>query len=249
MRHKSFFPFILGVFSDIRLFFIKRPAIPTLVEYETEQERLDYCERIMQRLEIDVEEYSVVNIHKIGIDIPIRYVFEELMKWDGKSAYWPNHLANVSRINGHLDELDILLLGLEKIGFRLFGRLIGFRIIPLFVMKALRFKLSPDPNDVDNARYFLYRCSGGYPIGIFSIYVRSSILEQQEKEMTQLFSLVAFNFFGRKNWFLKNLVNNIWELIHNRATANILNRIKQSYERKFQRALNNPDLMNNDTKK
>ena len=68
----------------------------------------------------------------------------------------------------------------------------------------------------DNARFLLYECSGGYPIGIFTIYVRSSIANQQETEQSQLFMMVGFNFYGKENWSKANLFNRIWESIHDR---------------------------------
>lgn len=231
----------LGILSDIKQFILKKPPINTLVEIPSEEERINYCDRIMQRLHITVNEYSVLNIHKIGIDVPVRYVFEEVLKWDGESTFWPNHLANVGRINGQLNEVEINLFGLQRIGFNLGKKFIGFPVMPLFMMKALRFKLSPEPIDFDNARYLLFKCSGGYPIGIFSIYTRSSISEQGETEKTQVIFVVAFNFYGRKNKFLYLLVNRLWEAVHNRATANILNRIKDSYEAKFNRVVNDLD--------
>jgi hypothetical protein len=96
----------------------------------------------------------------------------------------------------------------------------------------------PDPNDVDNARYLLYESSGGYPIGIFSMYVRTSIPERGEKEMTQLFMLVGFNFYGKKNLSRLNFVNRIWEAIHNRASAHIASRFKQLCEWRFEKITN-----------
>jgi hypothetical protein len=100
-------------------------------------------------------------------------------------------------------------------------------------MDKLRFTSSPSTKDMDNARSLLYECSGGYPIGIFSMYVRSSIADQHEEELSQLFFMVAFDFFGKQNWFNRYLLNDIWENIHNRVTANILNRIKIICEYKF----------------
>jgi hypothetical protein len=45
--------------------------------------------------------------------------------------------------------------------------------------------------------------------------------------------MVAFNFYGKKKWFYDGIINWIWEKIHNRVTANILNRIKEIFENKF----------------
>jgi hypothetical protein len=72
-----------GLLSDISLFFLHKPKIPTLIEFKTEDEREDYSHQIMQRLGIDVRKYSVLNIHKMGIDVPARYAFEEILQWEG----------------------------------------------------------------------------------------------------------------------------------------------------------------------
>ena len=104
-------------------------------------------------------------------------------------------------------------------------------------MSALKFQLTTPASDTDNARYLLYKCSGGYPIGVFSLYVRSSISEQNEIEKTQLFSLAAFNFYGKKSWFYNKLINPVWEKIHNRTTNNILNRMKTEFESKFNNSI------------
>jgi hypothetical protein len=218
--------------SDIRSYFLLKPEIKTLLEYKTSQERENYSKRILQRLNVDVTEYTVLNIHKIGIEVPARYVFEELLRWDGQSKYWPNQVARVKRINGNLEKILIYTFGLEKINWNWF-KLKEFKITPLFHMTALKFQHSPPVSDEDNARYLLYKCSGGYPIGIFTLYVRSPIAENNETEKAQLFSMVAFNFYGGKKWFHNYIIYWIWEKIHNRVTANILNRIKVIFEKKF----------------
>ena len=96
-----------------------------------------------------------------------------------------------------------------------------------------KFNYTPNTADLDNARSLLYACGGGYPIGIFSLYARSSLEEQNEKEMTQLFFMVAFDFFGLKKCRCTKFLKSIWEKIHNRETANIMNRIKLICESKF----------------
>jgi hypothetical protein len=223
--------------SDLQNYFIKNPEIPTLIDFSTESEREDYSKRIMQRLGVGVADYSVLNIHKIGIEVPALYVYEELLQWDGKSDYWPNQMARVKRIEGDLKNIQIFLFGLEKINLRkkVIKPLIALK--PLFHMSALKFQHMPDASDADNARFMLYKCRGGYPIGIFTLYVRSSIAENKEKEQTQLISMVAFNFYGKKQWLFIHFINRIWERIHNRATSNILNRIKMIFESKFQSAI------------
>jgi len=223
-----------GLLSDISLFFLHKPKIPTLIEFKTETEREDYSQRIMQRLGIDVSKYSVLNIHKIGIDVPVRYAFEEILQWDGDSTCWPNHIAAVERMDGQLEHIQIRLLGRKKypLGFK--NAFFGLKFIPLFSLHAIKFQHLPGPSD-DNARFLLYESSGGYPIGIFTMYVRSSIAERGEIEQTQLFLAVGFNFYGKENRSNTRIVNKIWEKVHNRITANTLNRFKKLCEWRFRR--------------
>jgi len=223
-----------GIPSDIMSFFFHRPAIPTLIKFSSKAEKEDYSQRIMQRIGIDVTKYSVLNIHRIGISVPVRYVFEELLYWDGDSTCWPNHIATVNRLDGQLEHIRIFLLGRKKYPFGFKNGFFGLKFIPLFSLNAMRFKHLPGLSD-DNARYLLYDSSGGYPIGIFTMYVRSSIPERGEIEQTQLFLAVGFNFYGKEHRPKIIIVNKIWENIHNRVTANVLNRIKQLCEWRFQR--------------
>ena len=199
----------------------------------------------MQRLHISVEEYRILNVHKIGINAPVRYVYEELQKWDYDSLCWPNYIATVGRIDGQLEHIEIFLFGQKKhlLGFR--NGWLGLNFIPLFCLDAIRFQHMPDPWSVDNARYLLYRCSGGYPIGIFASYVRSPIKGEGETEPAQFFLTVGFNFYGNRDWSDNPLVNYIWETIHNRVTANVMNRIKQVCEAKFQLTMDGLEYKNN----
>lgn len=206
-----------GVLSDLRAFFFHKPEIATLIRFDSLEERENYSQRIMQRLGINVQKYNVLNIHKIGVDAPAMYIYEELLRWDGDSTCWPNHIATVDREKGKLEHMCIHVFGSK-------------RFPPLFKLDAIRFQEFPDPTEVDNARYLLFECHGGYPIGIFSIYVRSSIAEQKEKEQSQLFMVVGFNFYGREDISGNNIMNRLWEKIHNRVTSNILNRLKQLCE-------------------
>ena len=221
------------LWSDLYYFLLRKPEEETLIRFATPVERANFSQRILQRLEIGVDQYTVLNIHKIGIDIPGRYVFEELLTWDSDSDYWPNQLARVKRQEGTLDHVLVYLFGLENIFSFAHPKYNGIKLPPLFKLNKLRFNRTPRTSDQDNARSLLYDCSGGYPIGIFSLYVRSSIAEQNEMEASQLFFMVAFNFFGKQNWVYDHFINRIWESIHNRATANIMNRIKKICETKF----------------
>ena len=221
-----------SILCDIKNYFLNTPKIKTLVEHKSPNEKETISQRILQRIGISVNEYSVLNVHKIGIEVPIKYVFEELLQWGDHSNYWPNQIARVKRIDGSLEKILIYVLGLETVNPGGFLSK-GIKFNPLFNMTAIKFQYATPATDTDNARYLLYKCSGGYPIGIFAIYVRSSITEQSEAEKTQLFSLVAFNFYGKKNRFYNGLLNPVWEKIHNRATTNILNRMKVEFEKKF----------------
>ncbi|MGD8816787.1 MAG: hypothetical protein PVJ51_06345 [Acidobacteriota bacterium] len=223
-----------GLLSDIHTFLLRTPATPTLIEFASGEEREEYSRRILQRLGLDVSEYSVLNIHHIGIDVPVRYVFEEILAWDGDSRCWPNHLARVSRVDGALEHIEILLLGHRRVG--LGAGFLRFDLVPLFRLDAMRIVSRPDPENFDNARYLLYRCSGGYPIGLFGIYVRSPIADRGEHERAQLTFAVGFDFYGHKELSRARIINSLWEAIHDRATGNILNEFKKLCENRFRRA-------------
>jgi len=224
-----------GVLSDISFFFLNTPTTPTLIRFQSKSEKHNYSQRIKQRLGINAEEYGILNIHQIGINAPVKYIFEELLKWNGDSTCWPNYIAKVDRVNNKLENIRIFLFGKTKYPFGLKNGIFGLKFIPLFNLSSIRFQLVPDSVDFDNARYLLYKSSGGYPVGFFSMYVRSPISEQQETEQTQLFLLVGFNFYGYKDWSKGNIINKIWEWIHDRVTANIMNRFKQLCEWKFEK--------------
>jgi hypothetical protein len=221
-----------GLASDIRFYLLKRPAVPTLVEYDTVAEREDNCQRIAQRLGVSVTQYAVLNEHRIGVNVPVSLVFEELMGWDAGSLCWPNYIARPEREGGELDRIRFFLLNKKQSLFGLRNGFLGLSFIPLFRIDKLRFQHEPDPS-FDNARYLLYECSGGYPIGVFYIYVRSSIAARGEKGQTQVFFGVGFNFYGKEDWPKKHFINTLWEAIHNRVTGAVLNRFKQLCEARF----------------
>lgn len=210
-----------NIFTDIRHFLLHKPTIHTLIEFSDDADRDDYGIQIGQRTGINATQYSVLNIHRIGIEVPVRYVFEELLSWDGDSTCWPNHIATVDRLEGQLEKIQIYLLGFKK-----------FK--PLFILDAIKFQYVPGISD-DNARYLLFDSHGGYPIGFFAIYVRSPIPEQKEKEQAQLLFAVGFDFYGKVEGLDIRFINKIWEKVHNRVTSNILNRFKQLCEWRFQR--------------
>ncbi len=229
-----------GILSDVLNFFVHKPEYPTLIKFDSPEERYDYNQRIIQRLGIDSTIYSVLNINKIGIDAPVNQIFSELMNFRNNPSCWPNHIAKVDRIENDLQHIRILPFGWKRYPFKFMKSFFGLPLIPLFLLDAIRIKSVPDSHDFDNARYFLYECSGGYPIGILAIYVRSSIPEMGESNTSQLIFGVGFNFFGKHDWQKRRkLVSILWEKVHNRVTANVLNRIKQLSEWRLERRQEN----------
>ena len=188
----------------------------------------------MQRVGIDVSTYSVLNLHKIGVEAPVQNVFEEILQWSGHSSCWPNHLARVELPEGRVERMEIRPLGWRRIPFGARTR-IGWNVPPLFVLEASEIQRSPDQFGSDNARFVLYSCSGGYPIGILVIYVRSSVAERGEPERTQVFFGVGFDFYGKERLSRFRPLMGIWETAHNRVTANVLTRFKQVCEWRFER--------------
>jgi hypothetical protein len=229
-----------SLLTDVIYFLLHKPKQATLIKFDSAEERDNYNHRVMQRTGIDPNRYSVLNIHKIGVEAPVSYVFNELLQWNGDSTCWPNHIAKVDRIKNNLEKIRILPFGWKKYPFKLMRSFFGLKFIPLFRLNAIRIKKIPDSYDFDNARYLLYKCSGGYPIGIFTMYVRSSIHTMGEVAKSQLIFAVGFNFYGKEDWQRRRkLVNKIWEMVHNRVTANVLNRIKQLGEWRIDTIKNN----------
>nr|NQU93604.1 hypothetical protein [Bacteroidota bacterium] len=215
-----------NIFSDIKQFLLHKPERPTLVKFKTAQEREAYSLRIMQRLGLKVSNYSVLNVHKIGVEAPVKFVFEELLRWSGHSTCWPNHIAKVYKENDQLEKIQILLFGRKRYLFGIFS--------PLFYLNAIRIQKTPNLSDYDNARYLLYKCSGGYPIGIFTMYVRSPFFGENEIKPSQLHLGVGFDFYGKERHSKFSPMSKIWEAIHNRVTTNTLNRFKQFCEWQFE---------------
>jgi uncharacterized protein YbjT (DUF2867 family) len=222
-----------GFLSDVKHFLLNKPKIPTLISFKSNTERENYTFRILQRLGIEVSGYKIFNVHKIGVNAPAQYIFEELLEWNGESTCWPNHIAKIVKSNDRLENLYVYLFGWVHFPSWFKKSLLGRTFIPLFKLNAIHFQKTPAPSDSDSARFLLYKSSGGYPIGIFSLYVRSSISHQQETEQSQLFLIVGFNFYGVKAGSKLNLFNRVWESIHDRVTSNILYRLKQLSEWRF----------------
>ena len=224
-----------GLWSDIRKFLIHQPETPTLISFKSDAERENYSYRIMQRLGVEVSEYKILNVHQIGIDVPAKYIFDELLSWNGDSSCWPNHMAKVVRINHSLERIAIYLFGWLQFPSWFENSFLGRSFTPLFKMNSITIKKIPDDTSSDNARFLLYKTSGGYPIGIFSMYVRSSIEQQHEAHQSQLFLVVGFNFYGHQNWSNRKIINRFWEAIHDRVSSNVLNRFKQFCEWRFEK--------------
>ena len=150
-----------GLLTDFRNFLWNKPEIQTLIRFNSEEKRDEYNQRIMQRVGEGVDRYSILNVHQIGIEAPVSYVFNELLNWNGDSTCWPNHIAKVERINEDIEKIRILPFGWKKYPFRFQKSFFGLSFIPLFSLNSIRIKRFPDAFDFDNARYLLYKCSGG----------------------------------------------------------------------------------------
>ena len=99
-----------GVFDDLKNYFVHRPEVSTLIDFPTTRERENYTHRILQRVGTSVDRYSILNIHRISIRAPVRFVYEEMLEWSGNSPYWPNHIATVETIEGDRRWIEIRLL-------------------------------------------------------------------------------------------------------------------------------------------
>jgi hypothetical protein len=219
-----------SVLSDIRNFVFHRPEIPTQVAVESDSWREDYTRRIAERTGVDVSVYSILNIHRIGIDATIETVFDEVERWEGGSACWPDYLATIEQTPGEQDGFRVVLFGRSGAMRWLRGRL-GPDFGTLFVATVSEARRIPDLQDTENARFFLWNCSGGYPIGVFSIFARSRIADRGEIEPTHLFFAVGFNPYG--SWTLGRIggpLRSAWQFAHDRVTSNVLNRFKRLCE-------------------
>ena len=104
----------------------------TVAAAEVESEGYgDWC-----RIEDTISFARKLNIHKIGIQAPASYVFDELLEWNGDSTCWPNHIAKVDRIENDLGNIRILPFGWKKYPFRM-NSLLGIKLIPLFLLNAI----------------------------------------------------------------------------------------------------------------
>ena len=221
--------------TDFFRYFLRRPPVPTLIRLPTEAERGKYRARILQRLRASVDRFSILNIHRIGIDAPPLLVWERTRAWGSDSNCWPTRIVPIERPASLEDSLELCLFGRKRPLPGLPNGVFGLDIIPLFRMQLERQQDTPSALDADNARFMLYRCVGGYPIGLFSIYVRSPIASEGEREPTQFFFVVAFDFYGHPQWSRMAPIRWAWEHLHNRVTGNVLNRFKTECEAEFGR--------------
>ncbi|MHC4449209.1 MAG: hypothetical protein ACYS0E_03555 [Planctomycetota bacterium] len=198
-----------GLLGDIYHFLLRRPARSTHVVIQDAAGREHYGRRIARHLGTPVDEYSVLNIHRIGINATADQVMDAIRNGAALDACWPNHLARVER-NGTAEARVSVL---------------GCRFWSLFRLTEIEV----DPVEGE-ARHLLFRSHGGYPIGIFAMFVRPSIRELNEEASSQFFFVVSFNFYGRPHGWVARFVHGIWEAIHNRATGNILNRFRKTCE-------------------
>lgn len=222
-----------GLFADVRGFLLHRPAIPTWVRQASPEEREEFEGRILQRLDVRVGRYAILNVHRIGVDVPVAFAFEQFRTWQPRSVWWPNRIARLEAADRDLKHIRVFFLGRKKHVLGLKMPLLGLNVIPLFDMHVLKVQDVPDASEPDNARYMLYRCDGGYPVGVVVVYVRSAIRDRGEAEAAQVFFGVGFNFYGKEDWPKRHLINTVWEAIHNRVTANVLNRFKVECEARF----------------
>jgi hypothetical protein len=216
----------------MRDYVLRTPPIATRIDFSSLSERQDYSDRVMRRLGRDVSNYSVLNLHKIGVDAPARFVFDALLSWDRDSSCWPNELVTIEREGQGLGLLKLWLFGKSWLRH-------CFSKKPLFQLKLLQVRLVPSAQDPDDGRFLLFQCEGGYPIGIFAYYVRSSISDRRELDQTQVFVGAGFDFYGKERWPLFHPVNRVWESIHDRVTRNMLNRFKQLCEWQYDRSQSN----------
>ena len=215
-----------GLWSDLTTFVLRRPAEQTHIDLSMPGKREIYERRILERLGISVADHQVLNIHKIGIRAAPDFVWNEWARRNPDGHYWPRSIALPAWQDESAEHGKLLLFGL------------GFS--PVFRVDLVRRYEVPLATDPDNARYALYRCSGGYPVGIFAVYIRSRIAAEHEVEPTQMFFLVSFDFFGKKHWLGTHAVRPIWESIHNRVTTHVLNRFKAHCEETLPKTVSPP---------
>ncbi len=224
-----------SIFSDIKYFFFNKPEQKTFIDLKRNGDRKRYNKLIFERTGYDVGDYTLLNIHQIGVNTPVDYLFEELMRWNSDSCWWPNHIAKVHVLDNNLSHIDVFLFGKLNFKHRNREKSPEFHLLRLFNLSILKKIQKEDNGDThENAHYLFYKCSGGYPIGVFSLFTRNSIPENNEDCESQLFMMVSFNPHGIKSLSKVKFFARIWEAIHNRVTTNSLTRIKNYCELNYQ---------------
>lgn len=223
-----------SIADDIKLFFLNKSDTNTLIELNSKSERKRYNQIIFDRTGFVVDSYKMLNIHQIGIDVPVDFLFNELNHWNSDSSWWPNHLAKVHVLDDDLSRIEVFLFGKINLRPGKNKKSPEFHFLRLFNLSILRKEQNQKADSDHNAHYLFYKCSGGYPIGVFSLFARNSIIENNESGKTQLFMMVSFNFYGMKSWSRIKFITRPWEFIHNRVTSNSLVRVKDYCERKYQ---------------
>ena len=218
-----------GLWSDLLCFLARRPAEKTRLKLSIPEERANYDRRILERVGASVADNAVLNIHRIGIKAPPDFVWDVWARHDRDAHVWPSSIALPVWENARAEHGKLLLFGL------------GF--LPIFELDLIPRRDAPKSGDPDGARYALYRCSGGYPVGVVSIYTRSRMTEENELERTQFFFMVSFDFFGRKQWLGTRAVRPVWEPIHDRVTTHVLNRFKAHCEEAFANRAPTPEAI------
>jgi len=222
-----------GVLADIKYFFFNKPKKNTLIKFQNENDRNRYNKLIFERTGFDVGKYKMLNIHRIEVNTTVDFLFDELMKWNSESCWWPNHIAKVHVLDESLSHIDVFLFGKLNINPGNKKQSPEFHFLRLFNLSILKKEQSKVENINDNAHYLFYKCSGGYPIGVFSLFTRNSIPENNEKGESQLFMMVSFNFYGINTLSKIKIITKSWEAIHNRVTANVLTRFKSYCEQSY----------------
>lgn len=221
--------------SDVRGFLLHRPSIGTFVPCATADQREEFNRLIRERVHVEVERYAILNVHRIEVEAPVPFVFEQFRTWQPRSVWWPNRIAALEAADRSLERIRVYLLGRKKHVLGIKAPLYGLNVIPLFDMSVLHVRDTHHAETPDDARYMLYRCGGGYPVGVVVVYVRSPLAGDGEPERAQVLFVVGFNFYGKEDWPKRHLINTVWEAIHNRVTGNVLNRFKAECEARFAR--------------
>lgn len=229
-------PFVKSnsIAADIKHFFLNKSDIKTLIELNSKSERARYNQLIFDRTGFEVDSYKMLNIHQIGIDVPVDFLFNELMNWSSDSSWWPNHLAKVHVLDDDLSRIEVFLFGKINLKPGKNKKSPEFHFLRLFNLSILRKEQNQEAGSDLNSHYLFYKCSGGYPIGVFSLFARNSLTANNESGKSQLFMMVSFNFYGMKSWSKIKFITWPWEFIHNRVASNSLVRVKDYCEQKYQ---------------